>query len=165
MWASNNATVPAAHLNATAYNLTVDVYGDIFGAAGRGGGSGGGAPAISGQKGGDALQMTSTNGANNIVLVRSTGRIYAGGGGGEKELRVLMGQTEIVMIILEIMVDAVVQDVLVDGQMVVALKILIIIVAEDKYVDAGEIVGGNLKEILLEIIAIKIIKFSEDLVE
>lgn len=81
---SNDATIPAAHLNATAYNLTVDVYGDIFGAAGRGGGSGGGAPAISGQKGGDALQMTSTNGANNIVLVRSTGRIYAGGGGGEK---------------------------------------------------------------------------------
>lgn len=81
---SNDATVTAASLNATAFNLTLDNYGSILGASGRGGGTGSGAPEVSGQKGGDALQMTSTSGANNIVLVRTGSRIYAGGGGGEK---------------------------------------------------------------------------------
>jgi len=81
---SNDAGSPAAQLNATIYNMTVDVYGSILGASGRGGGTGGGAPAISGQKGGDALEMTSTNGVNNIVLVRNGSKIYGGGGGGEK---------------------------------------------------------------------------------
>ena len=81
---SNDATLPAAQLNATTYNMTVDVYGNIIGASGRGGGTGSGAPAISGQKGGDALEMTSSSGANNIVLVRTGSKIYAGGGGGEK---------------------------------------------------------------------------------
>jgi len=81
---SNDATLTAASLNATAFNLTIDNYGSILGASGRGGGTGGGAPAISGQQGGDALEMTSSSGANNIVLVRNGSRIYAGGGGGEK---------------------------------------------------------------------------------
>jgi len=81
---SNDATIPAASLSATAFNLTVDNYGTIMGASGRGGGTGSGAPAISGQKGGDALEMTSTSGSNNIVLVRTGSRLYAGGGGGEK---------------------------------------------------------------------------------
>lgn len=80
---SNDADSPAAQLSATAYNLTVDVYGSILGASGKGGGTAG-APSISGQKGGDALEMTSTNGANNIVLVRNGSKIYGGGGGGEK---------------------------------------------------------------------------------
>jgi len=81
---SNDATKPAARLNGTAFNLTVDTYGSILGASGRGGGTGSGADLISGQKGGDAIEMTSPSGANNIVKVRTGGKIYAGGGGGEK---------------------------------------------------------------------------------
>ena len=80
---SNSASSPAAQLSATAFNLTVDVYGSILGASGKGGGTSG-APAISGEKGGDALEMSSPSGANNIVQVRTNGKIYAGGGGGEK---------------------------------------------------------------------------------
>lgn len=81
---SNNFSNPAAQLSASAFNLTVDTYGSILGASGRGGGTGSGAPDISGQQGGDALEMTSSGGANNIVFVRNGSRIYAGGGGGEK---------------------------------------------------------------------------------
>lgn len=85
---SNDATLPAAKLNATAYNLIIDVSGSILGAGGSGGGTvtaiAAGYGLISGQKGGDALDMTSPNGANNIVLVRSGAKIYGGGGGGEK---------------------------------------------------------------------------------
>jgi len=80
---SNSQSNPAAQLNATAFNLTVDTYGNIFGFGGRGGGTSG-APAISGEAGGDALEMTSSSGSNNTVLLRSSGRIYGGGGGGEK---------------------------------------------------------------------------------
>jgi len=80
---SNSFSSPAAQLNATAFNLTVDTYGSILGAGGRGGGTSG-APAISGEAGGDALEMTSSSGSNNIVLLRNVGRIYGGGGGGEK---------------------------------------------------------------------------------
>lgn len=80
---SNSASSPAAQLNATAFNLTVDTYGSILGASGRGGGTTG-APAINGESGGNALEMTSSSGANNIVLVRSGAKIYGGGGGGEK---------------------------------------------------------------------------------
>lgn len=81
---SNTSSSPAAQLSATAFNLTVDTYGSILGASGRGGGTGSGAPEISGQQGGDALEMTSSSGANNIVLIRTGARIYGGGGGGEK---------------------------------------------------------------------------------
>jgi hypothetical protein len=81
---SNDFASPAAQLNANSFNLTVDVYGSILGAAGRGGGTGSGAPEISGQNGGLALQMSSGSGDNNIVFVRSGGRIYGGGAGGEK---------------------------------------------------------------------------------
>lgn len=81
---SNSVSSTAASFNATAHNLTVDVYGSILGAAGRGGGTGSGAPEISGQSGGDALSMTSSNGNNVVVLVRTDSRIYGGGGGGEK---------------------------------------------------------------------------------
>lgn len=80
---SSSVSSPAAQLSATSYNLTVDVYGSILGAAGRGGGTSG-APSVSGESGGDALEMTSPSGSNNIVLVRTGSKIYAGGGGGEK---------------------------------------------------------------------------------
>jgi len=83
---SNSSSSPAAQLNATAYNLTVDVRGSILGASGRGGGVTG-APAIAGERGGDALEMTSPDGANNIIQIRSGARIYGGGGGGEKGLK------------------------------------------------------------------------------
>jgi len=80
---SSSVTSAAAEFAATAYNLTLDVYGDILGAGGRGGGTSG-APAISGESGGNALAMSSSGGNNIVVLVRSTARIYGGGGGGEK---------------------------------------------------------------------------------
>lgn len=83
---SNSLSSPAAQLSATAYNLTVDTYGSILGYGGRGGGTSG-APAISGQSGGDALEMTSSSGNNILVFVRSGSRIYGGGGGGEKGLK------------------------------------------------------------------------------
>ena len=83
---SNSATSAAAELAATAHNLTVDVYGDILGAGGKGGGTNG-APAISGENGGNALAMSSSGGNNIVVLVRSTAKIYGGGGGGEKGLK------------------------------------------------------------------------------
>jgi len=46
----------AAILSSTAHNLTIDVSGSILGSGGGGGGTAG-APAISGQKGGDALEI------------------------------------------------------------------------------------------------------------
>jgi len=83
---------PAATFNATAYNLTLDVYGYIYGGAGRGGGTTG-APAISGEDGGTALTMSSSGGNNIRILVRNGSRIYGGGGGGEKGLKGDKGST------------------------------------------------------------------------
>jgi len=80
---SNDVTSPAATFNATAYNLTIDVSGSILGAGGRGGGTSG-APAISGESGGNALSVTSSGGNNVVVNVKSGAQIYGGGGGGEK---------------------------------------------------------------------------------
>lgn len=85
---SNSVTIPAAQLNDAAYNLTVDVTGSILGAGGAGETS-----SSSAENGGDALEMTSTNGANNIVLVRSGAKIYGGGGGGEKGAIGAIGDT------------------------------------------------------------------------
>ena len=82
---SNDATIPAATFNNTnAKNLLIDVFGNIYGAAGRGGGTGGGAPDPTGQKGGDALSITSSADNNVVVYVRTGGKIYGGGGGGER---------------------------------------------------------------------------------
>jgi len=81
---SNSVSSTAASFNATAYNLTFDVYGSILGAAGRGGGTGSGAPDPSGQSGGNALSIESSNGNNIVVLVRTGSRIYGAGGGGER---------------------------------------------------------------------------------
>lgn len=66
----------------TVHNFRIDVSGSILGYGGRGGGTSG-APAISGEEGGIALNLGST-GYNNRVRVRSGARIYGGGGGGEK---------------------------------------------------------------------------------
>lgn len=80
---SNDATSPAVSLNATAYNLTIYVQGIILGAAGRGGGSGSGAPDISGQNGGNAMEIVSTGGIVDINI-NTNARVYGGGGGGER---------------------------------------------------------------------------------
>ena len=77
---SNNTASRAARFVATAYNITIDVYGSILGA----GGAGGTSSTISGGDGGDALRVESNNGNNVVVNVRSGGSIYGGGGGGEK---------------------------------------------------------------------------------
>ena len=84
---SNDASSPAASLDATAYNLTIDVSGSILGAGGRGGGTTGDPDdPISGEDGGDALSV-STTGNNVVVNVKSGAKIYGGGGGGEKGVK------------------------------------------------------------------------------
>jgi hypothetical protein len=83
---------PAATFNATAYNFTIDVHGNIYACGGRGGGTTD-APAIAGENGGTALTMASTGGNNISVNVRSTGKVYGGGGGGEKGLKGANGNT------------------------------------------------------------------------
>jgi len=81
---SDNALTPAASFEQSpAYNLLFDVTGTIKGAPGLGGGKPGNV-SISGQTGGTALSIISTGGENLTVLVRSSARIYGGGGGGEK---------------------------------------------------------------------------------
>lgn len=80
---SNVASSSAADFNATAYNLTIDVYGNIYACGGRGGGISG-APDPSGENGGTALTMASSGGNNIVVFVRNGARIYGGGGGGER---------------------------------------------------------------------------------
>lgn len=77
---SNSVSSVAADFNATAYNLTIDVSGNIYGARGSGGNSG----TISGGGGGSALSVQSSGGNNIVVFVRSSANIYGGGGGGEK---------------------------------------------------------------------------------
>jgi len=80
---SNSVSSTAADFNATAHNLTIDVYGSILGCGGRGGGTSG-APDPSGESAGTALSVASSGGNNIVVLVRSGSRIYGGGGGGER---------------------------------------------------------------------------------
>jgi hypothetical protein len=79
---SSSVISVAASFNATAYNLTFDVYGSVLGAGGRGGGTSG-APAVSGEAGRNAM-FVSSSGGNIEILVRSGARIYGGGGGGER---------------------------------------------------------------------------------
>ena len=64
-------------------NTYFDITGTIKGGPGIGGGKTGNV-SISGQNGGTALSIISTGGENLTVLVRSSARIYGGGGGGEK---------------------------------------------------------------------------------
>lgn len=72
----------AARFSAEAYNLTIDVTGNIYGEGGNGGSVGG-----NGGNGGDALFVNNTsnrsgNSAKVTVKINSNGRIWAGGGGG-----------------------------------------------------------------------------------
>ena len=90
---SDNALSPAASFEQSpAYNLLFDVTGTIQGAPGLGGGKPGNV-SISGQTGGTALSIISTGGENLTVLVRSSARIYGGGGGGEKGATGAQGAT------------------------------------------------------------------------
>lgn len=77
---SNSTSSEASSFNATAYNLTIDVSGGIYGA----GGAAGNSSTISGGGGGNALSINSSDGNNIVVFVRETANIYGGGGGGEK---------------------------------------------------------------------------------
>ncbi len=73
---STLTSTPAARINSAAWNLTIEVHGTVKGAGGAGGTSG----SVSGKVGGHALQF---NGGSILVDIKSTGRIWAGGGGGE----------------------------------------------------------------------------------
>jgi len=80
---SNSVSSAAADLSATAYNLTIDVSGSIYGCGGKGGGTSG-APDPSGESGGPAINISSSVGNNIVVFVRSGAQVYGGGGGGER---------------------------------------------------------------------------------
>ena len=73
---SNSVGSAAAYLNATVYNLLVDISGSIYGAGGSGGNAG-----SSGGSGGDAFSIYNS-GSNLVVNVQSSAKIYGGGGGG-----------------------------------------------------------------------------------
>ena len=74
---SNSTSLRAAEIDIPAYNLTIDVSGDIFGC-----GADATVTGPDGADGGDALGIT--GGGNNIkVNLQSTARIYGGGGAGE----------------------------------------------------------------------------------
>lgn len=80
---STSTSSAAALFDATAYNLTIDVSGYVYGA----GGAGGTSSTINGGAGGNALSIVSSGGNNIVVFVRSGAQIYGGGGGGEKGSR------------------------------------------------------------------------------
>ena len=84
---SNSTSLRAAEIDAPAYNLTIDVSGDIFGC-----GADATVTGPDGLDGGDALGIT--GGGNNIkVNLQSTGRIYGGGGAGEHGAQGATGQS------------------------------------------------------------------------
>jgi len=80
---SDYYTSPGAQLApdpaVSVYNVTIDVSGEIYGAGGQGGYN----VSISGEPGGDALNVYTTNGGNINIIVESSAKIYGGGGGGE----------------------------------------------------------------------------------
>jgi len=78
-------SVKGVSFSGSAYNLRIEVFGNIYGYGGKGGGTSG-APSISGESGGDALNVSSSTG-RVIVDVKGVGKIYGGGGGGEKGKR------------------------------------------------------------------------------
>jgi hypothetical protein len=87
---TNSTSSFASTFDATAYNLTIDVSGGIYGAGGVGGTS----ATIAGSAGGGALSVQSTGGNNIVVFVRSGSNIYGGGGGGEKGATGAAGATQ-----------------------------------------------------------------------
>ena len=73
---STNTGDAAAKILTDAFNLTLEIHGVFYGAGGVGGTSG----AISGTNGGTALSI---NGGRVTVDIKSSGRLWGGGGGGE----------------------------------------------------------------------------------
>lgn len=83
---SDNPGIAAGLFDATSHNFTIDVHAEVYGGHGRGGGTAYATAAgfpITGQTGGTGLSITNV-GNNFIVNVRSTAKLYAGGGGGER---------------------------------------------------------------------------------
>ena len=79
---SNAVGTAAAAMSGQSVNLRLIVSGAILGAAGRGGGTGSGAPGISGQTAGTALSSNNNSNSKNVVIELKTGSFVAGGGGG-----------------------------------------------------------------------------------
>jgi len=73
---STNTGDPAAKILTAAFNLTLEIHGNFYGA----GGAGGTSSSVSGANGGDALSI---NSGRVTVDIQPSGRIYGGGGGGE----------------------------------------------------------------------------------
>ena len=73
---STNTGDPAAKILTAAFNLTLEIHGNFYGAGGVGGTS----SSVSGTNGGTALSI---NSGRVTVDIQSSGKIYGGGGGGE----------------------------------------------------------------------------------
>ena len=73
---STNTGDPAAKILTAAFNLTLEIHGNFYGAGGVGGTS----SSVSGTNGGTALSI---NSGRVNVDIQSSGKIYGGGGGGE----------------------------------------------------------------------------------
>lgn len=69
---SNDASKAAITLDSTAYNVEMNISGEVYGASG---------PRSTGT-GGNAIYTNSPSGNNIVVRVKSGAKIYAGGGGG-----------------------------------------------------------------------------------
>ena len=73
---STNTGDPAAKILTAAFNLTLEIHGNFYGAGGVGGTS----SSVSGTPGGDALSI---NSGRVTVDIQPSGRLWGGGGGGE----------------------------------------------------------------------------------
>ncbi len=73
---STNTSIAAAQILSPAFNLTLEIHGNFYGA----GGGGGVENDVSGKDGGDALSI---NSGRVTVDIQSSGRLWGGGGGGE----------------------------------------------------------------------------------
>ena len=73
---STNTSIAAAQILSAAWNLTLEIHGNFYGA----GGTGGTSSSVSGNPGGTALSI---NSGRVTVDIQSNGRLWGGGGGGE----------------------------------------------------------------------------------
>ena len=73
---STNTSIAAAQILSAAWNLTLEIHGNFYGAGGVGGTS----SSLSGTDGGTALSI---NSGRVTVDIQSNGRLWGGGGGGE----------------------------------------------------------------------------------
>ena len=73
---STNTSISAAQILSPAWNLTLEIHGNFYGA----GGTGGTSSSVSGNPGGTALSI---NSGRVTVDIQSNGRLWGGGGGGE----------------------------------------------------------------------------------